>query len=151
MVIGIIGENCSGKSTLAEAIKNALCAEVISGKDYLRLAKSPSQAEAAFKEKLNAAVAGENIIYVISLEEQVAFLPPQAVRILVTADLDTIKERFKARMHGNLPAPVAAMLERKHGCFDKGDCDYRYDGVNGDPAELCAALCARVNGQRTEG
>jgi len=28
------------------------------------------------------------------------------------------KSRFAQRMHGNLPAPVAAMLEKKHGCFD---------------------------------
>lgn len=27
-----------------------------------------------------------------------------------------------ARMHGNLPAPVAAMLERKYGQFE--DCAY---------------------------
>ncbi len=26
--------------------------------------------------------------------------------------------RFARRMRGNLPAPVATMLEKKHGCFD---------------------------------
>lgn len=40
------------------------------------------------------------------------------MRILVTADLDMIKSRFAQRMRGNLPAPVATMLEMKHGCFD---------------------------------
>ena len=44
MVIGIIGENCSGKSTLANEIKNEFCAEVITGKDYLRMAKSERDA-----------------------------------------------------------------------------------------------------------
>lgn len=39
MVIGIIGENCSGKSTLAEEIKKTIGAEIITGKDYLRMAK----------------------------------------------------------------------------------------------------------------
>ena len=43
-------------------------------------------------------------------------------------------------MHGNLPAPVAQMLEKKHGIFDGGDYDYRFDGVSGDPAALCALL-----------
>ena len=40
------------------------------------------------------------------------------MRILVTADLALIKSRFAQRMRGNLPAPVATMLEKKHGCFD---------------------------------
>ena len=61
------------------------------------------------------------------------------------ADIETIKERFKARMHGNLPAPVAQMLERKHGIFDGEVYDYRFDGVNGDAAALCIELaCKKV-------
>ena len=50
-------------------------------------------------------------------------LPEGAIRILVTADLETIKARFAQRMRGNLPRPVAAMLEKKHGCFDDVPCD----------------------------
>ena len=110
MVIGIIGENCSGKSTLANEIKKELDAEVITGKDYLRMAKSESEAVALFQERLLKSVSGENIIYVISEPEQVKLLPDGAVRIHVYADIDTIKERFKARMHGNLPAPVARIV-----------------------------------------
>ena len=71
-----------------------------------------------FQKKLTAAVSGENIIYVISEKEHLPLLPEGTLRILVTADLDTIKSRFAQRMRGNLPAPVAAMLEKKHGCFD---------------------------------
>ena len=140
MVIGIIGENCSGKSTLADEIKKAFHAEVITGKDYLRMAKSESEAVALFRERLRKSVSGENIIYVISEPEHLKLLPDGAVRILVYADLDTIKERFKLRMHGNLPAPVAQMLEKKHGMFDGGVYDYRIDGANGDVKSLCAEL-----------
>ena len=140
MLIGIIGENCSGKSTLAERIKQTIGAEIISGKDYLRMAKSESEAMALFREKLKNALDGENIIYVISEPELLALLPDGAVRILVTADLETIKERFKARMHGNLPEPVARMLEKKHGMFNSGHYDYRYDSMKDDAAELCAKL-----------
>ena len=143
MVIGIIGENCSGKSTLANEIKKEFDAEVITGKDFLRMARSESEAVAFFKEKLQNAVSGENIIYVISEPEHVKLLPDGAVRILVYADIDTIKERFRERMHGNLPAPVAQMLEKKHGMFDGGIYDYRIDGVNGDAASLCAELRTR--------
>ena len=140
MLIGIIGENCSGKSTLADTIKKELGAEVITGKDYLRMAKSESEAVALFKEKLLKAVSGENMVYVISEQEHIKLLPDGAVRILVSADIDTIKERFRARMHGDLPLPVAQMLDRKHGIFDSGTYDYRFDGVSGDAASLCAEL-----------
>ena len=143
MVIGIIGENCSGKSTLAEAIQKDIRAEIVTGKDYLRMAKSESEAAALFRKKLADAVSGTNIIYVISEPEQIKLLPDGAVRILVYADIETIKERFKARMHGNLPAPVAQMLERKHGIFDGEVYDYRFDGVNGDAAALCIELACK--------
>ena len=118
MVIGIFGENCTGKSTLAEKIAVGFPCEIFTGKDYLRLAKNENVAEAMFRKKLNMAVNGENIIYVISEKEHLSLLPEGALRILVTADLDVIKTRFAQRMRGNLPAPVAAMLENKHGCFD---------------------------------
>ena len=140
MVIGIIGENCSGKSTLAEEIKNAIGAEIIVGKDYLRMAKSESEAVSLFKEKLNNAVAGENVIYAISEKEHIGLLPDGAVRILVKTDIDTIKERFKTRMRGNLPAPVEQMLVRKHGMFDSEAYDYQFDGASGDPAEICGVI-----------
>lgn len=143
MLIGIIGENCSGKSTLAEKIKETLGAEIVTGKDYLRMARSESEALALFRKKLEGAVEGDPLVYVISEPEHLALLPDGTVRILVSADLDTIKERFRNRMRGNLPAPVAAMLEKKHGMFDNGSYDYRFDGVNGDAAALCEELCSR--------
>ena len=118
MVIGIFGESCTGKSTLAEKIYASFPCEVFTGKDYLRLAKNENIAKVMFQKKLTAAVNGENIIYVISEKEHLSLLPEGALRILVTADLELIKSRFAQRMRGNLPAPVAAMLEKKHGCFD---------------------------------
>lgn len=118
MVIGIFGESCTGKSTQAEKIAACLPCEILTGKDYLRLAKNENIAKAMFQKKLAAAVNGDNIIYVISEMEHLPLLPEGALRILVTADLELIKDRFAQRMRGNLPAPVAAMLEKKHGCFD---------------------------------
>ena len=140
MVIGIIGENCSGKSTLANQVRDALGAEIITGKDYLRMAKSESEARKQFQDKLKSAVNGSHVIYVISEPEHIALLPEGAVRILVTADLETIKERFKARMRGSLPAPVEKMIDSRHGRFDGGAYDYRFDGVNGNAIALCRQL-----------
>ena len=144
MVIGSVGENCSGKSTLAEEIKNTIGAEIITGKDYLRMAKSENDAILLFKAKLKDALTGENIIYVISEKEHINFLPDGAVKILVKADIDTIKERFKKRMRGNLPAPVEQMLVRKHGMFDNEICDYQFDGVLGDLAAMCDIIKNKV-------
>ena len=140
MVIGIIGENCSGKSTLAENIKEEIGAEIISGKDYLRLAKSENDAVLLFKEKLENAVSGDNVIYVISEKEQLCFLPEGAIKILVVADIETIKERFKQRMRGNLPKPVEQMLERKHGMFDDVEYDFKFDGTSDNALVICKKL-----------
>jgi len=137
MVIAIIGESCVGKSTLAEELNKKLCGEIITGKDYLRLAKSESTAAAMFREKLSQALTGSHIIYVISEKEHLAFLPEGAIRILVTADLETIKERFKARMRGNLPAAVEAKLEKKHGLFDDIKCDLLYVSDRDDLDNIC--------------
>ena len=144
MVIGIIGENCSGKSTLAACIRDAIGAEIITGKDYLRMAKSEPEARILFQEKLKSAVDGSNIIYVIADPEHVALLPEGAIRILVSTDLDTIKKRFKARMRGVLPGAVERMLESKHGMFDNGTYGFRFDGANGDAAALCKQLMNRT-------
>ena len=147
MVIGIFGENCSGKSTLAEAVRDALAAEIISGKDYLRMAKTEADACELFREKLERAVTGDNVIYVISEPDQLALLPDGTIRILVSADLDTIKARFRARMRGVLPAPVERMLENKHGMFDLEPCDFCFDGVSGDAAALCEQLVKTRQGR----
>lgn len=140
MLIAIIGENCTGKSTLAKVLAAKLRAETVSGKDWLRMAKSESEALSLFKKKLQAAVHGENLIYVISETEPLSWLPEGTDRILVTADLETIKQRFRARLHGNLPAPVERMLEQKHGMFDHGQYDFRFDGGSGDTQEFCDAI-----------
>ena len=146
MVIGIFGESCTGKSTLAEKLVAGFPCEVFTGKDYLRLAKNENMAKVLFQKKLTAAVTGENIIYVISEKEHLSLLPEGTLRILVTADLETICARFAQRMHGKLPAPVVAMLEKKHGCFDSEFHDihvvsgqYDLDAVLEEVKKVCSS------------
>jgi len=122
MVIAIFGESCVGKSTLAAMLRKKLNAQVFTGKDYLRLAKNESIARKLFQKKLCEAVNGEHIVYVISEAEHLALVPQGTIRVLMTADLDRIVERFTLRMRGNLPEPVKAMLEKKHGYFDAERC-----------------------------
>ena len=144
MVIGILGESCTGKSTLAEKIAGSLPCEVFTGKDYLRLARNENIAKALFQKKLTAAVSGENIIYVISEKEHLPLLPQGALRILVTADLELIKSRFAQRMRGTLPAPVAAMLEKKHGCFDAEPHDIHVVSGETDLDAVVAQIKTRI-------
>lgn len=139
MLIAIIGENCVGKSTLANKLNEKLGAKIYSGKDYLRLEKNPSAAEEAFKATLNASVHGDNIIYLITEKEHIALLPEGAFKIVLTAELDTIKSRFKARMRGNLPMPVEKMLEAKHGMYDHLACNLKLDSTY-DMKEVLVAL-----------
>ena len=143
MVIGIFGESCTGKTTLARRIADGIPCELFTGKDWLRLAKNENIARTMFQKKLTAAVSGENIIYVISEREHLALLPQGAVRILVTADLEQIKSRFAQRMRGTLPPPVAAMLERKHGCFDAEPYDIRVVSGETDLDAVTAYILAK--------
>ena len=99
MVIALFGDSCTGKSTIAAALAPSLSAEVFSGKDYLKLAKSESMAAALFQKKLRGE---ETILYVISEKDQLALLPEGCVR-------------------------VAAMLERKYGRFETETHDLRVD------------------------
>lgn len=147
MVIGIFGESCTGKSTFANQLKKQLNAEVYSGKDFLRLAKSEAEAKRVFQGKLSEAMSGPHLIYVITEWEHLALLPEGAVRVLVTTDLETIKERFARRMGGNLPAPVAGMLERKHGVFDNEAHDVHIISGETDPDADCAQVLRLISGQ----
>lgn len=140
MLIGLIGESCTGKTTLANKIKDSLGAEIYSGKDYLRLSKNENDAKKLFVQKLESAITGDNVIYIIAEPDQLPLLPEGAFRILLTTDLETIKERFAVRMKGKLPAPVAAMLERKHGCFDQESYNFKIHNGSVDIEIVCQQI-----------
>ncbi|MBN2223032.1 MAG: hypothetical protein JW708_12580 [Vallitaleaceae bacterium] len=127
MLLAIIGESCTGKSTLADRIIKEWNAKIFSGKDYLRFSKNENEAKSIFIENLRQASKGEeNIIYVISEKEHLDFVKDIGIRVLITADIEVIKERFSLRMNGRLPEPVAKMLEAKHGMFDQNEYDYKF-------------------------
>ena len=139
MLIAIMGENCVGKSTLASKINEKLSAKIYSGKDYLRLEKNPSMALEKFKTILKESVTGDNIIYLITEKEHLNLLPEGAFKIVLTAEIDVIKERFKERMRGNLPLPLEKMLEAKHGMYDNLECNIKLD-ANYDIDEIIGIL-----------
>jgi deoxyadenosine/deoxycytidine kinase len=140
MLIAIIGENCVGKSTLAKELTSHFPSKIFVGKDFLRLERNPSVAKQTFKNMLAQSVCGENLIFVISEKEHIDLLPEGALRILLTADLDVIKERFRDRMRGVLPPPVEKMLERNHGAFDSVKCDFRLESGKYDINSVLESL-----------
>ena len=148
MVIAIFGESCTGKSTLARALAGKRSMTVYSGRDYLRLARSEREAAEKFAALLRDPA--RDTVFVISEREQLRLLPECCVRVLVTADIGSIKERFAARMGGKLPPPVAAMLEKKHGTFDNEPFDVHIVSGEGTEQEACAAIlsCCDQKGGR---
>ncbi len=146
MLVVIIGESCTGKSTLADRLSNRLEAKIFTGKDYLRLAKNEKEANVSFTEILKSASDNDmNIIYVISEREHLSFVEDIGFKVLVTAEIDTIKERFSRRMNGNLPDAVAMMLERKHGMFDDIHCNYRCTITDESIKQICNELLSKLN------
>lgn len=141
MLIALMGDSCTGKSTVAKLIEEKNGAVIFSGKDYLRMAKSESEAASIFKAKLSQAVTKENVIYIITEKEQLAFLPEGGIRVFVTAGLDTVKKRFAARMNGNLPAPVAAMLEKKYNKFETEAFDLKINTDEVSAEEAAETIC----------
>jgi len=128
MVLALIGESCTGKSEIADLLKIEIGASVYTGKDYLRLAGNESEAKKIFADLLiESQDSKNNLIYVISEKEQLGLLPEKAYRVVLKADLETIKQRFSKRKGGNMPPPVAGMLEKKHGMFDATEADLVLD------------------------
>jgi ABC-type dipeptide/oligopeptide/nickel transport system ATPase component len=147
MLIALIGESCTGKSTIAAEITKILQAELFSGEDYLRFAKSETDAKAAFAARLleRALSTSEHVVYVISEPEHLPLLPEKCLRVLVTASLDTIKARFAARMGGKLPPPVEAMLVKKHGMFDSESRDLAICSDETEPISAAAQILRLLN------
>lgn len=101
MLIALIGENCTGKSLLANKLAEKVECAVFTGRDYLRLAKNEFEARKKFEELLQHCADGvQDLIYIISEPEHLAFLPVQAVKVSVAADIDIIKMRFAKRLGG---------------------------------------------------
>jgi len=145
MVIGIFGASCTGKSSVAEEISKRSNARVFTGKDYFKLATSEAEAKRQFIDLLSANETGNDIIiYVITEKEHLAFLPQKAIRVYMTADIETIKERFSKRMNGSLPPPVAAMIEKMHTLFDGETYDLKIENVDRDVSDICDSILDRT-------
>lgn len=142
MVICIFGESCTGKTILSNMLKDKVGAKIYTGRDYLKLSRNPQEGQQIFSKLLKDNVDSDNIIiYVISELEHLSLIPLGAKRILVTADLKLIKERFSKRMNGHLNPSIEKMLENKHGSFDEIAYDYHLiSGSNNNLDVICQEI-----------
>lgn len=119
MLLVFMGPSSTGKSSVANNLKNTFGLKVYSGNDYLRLAKNEEEACELFYEKLLEASKindlSKSIIYVITETDYIEEL--QSIEntyfIKFTADSKTIKERFAQRLRGNLLPPLEKMLDKQ--------------------------------------
>lgn len=130
MLYIFMGQSCTGKSTVADKVKELIGAEIFTGKDYLRMAKNENEAWRLFYEKLlnaasNKGESKENIIYLITERLQLDRIIDieDSCKVKFTASIDTIKSRFEQRMHGQLPHPVEKMIDNQYEEWEtiKGD------------------------------
>jgi gluconate kinase len=120
MLYIFMGQSCTGKSTVADKLKELMEIEVFAGKDYLRMAKNENDAWDLFYEKLSKAALDTDgshpaIVYLVTEEDQLNKIKPLkgVYTVKFIASLATIKSRFAERMRGHLSPPVEKMLERQ--------------------------------------
>lgn len=146
MLICLMGPGCTGKSTLATTLQKTKAIPSYAGKDYLRLAKSEGEARRLFGQTLrDAADNRSHLVYIASEADDLALLPEKAFRVRCCASLETIFERFAARMRGTLPEALCTMLEEKSAQWEALPADLILFTDDGRTAEeLCAAICEKA-------
>lgn len=147
MLYIFMGQSCTGKSTIANKVKELTGAEIITGKDYLRMAKDENEAWKLFHQKLsNAAskdkLSKESIVYVIT---EKVFLDrivdiEGSCKVKFTTPLDTIKSRFAKRMNGKLPQPVEKMLSNQYEEWESIKGDFNVDSTEEKDIEKIVKL-----------
>lgn len=147
MLYIFMGQSCTGKSTVADKLKELTNVEIFSGKDYLRMAKNENEAWRLFYEKLsNAALnkesSKETVIYIITEKEQLNRISTieGSHKVKFTASLDTVKSRFAQRMRGNLPQPIEKMLEKQYGEWESVTGDINVDTTENNDVEELARM-----------
>lgn len=132
MLYIFMGQSCTGKSTMVDKVKELIDIKIYTGKDYLRMAKSESEAWDLFYEKLVNAASDKDssktpIIYLITEKDQLDKIIDieGSYKVKFSASIDTIKSRFAQRMNGRLPQPVEIMLNNQYKEWEniKGDIE----------------------------
>lgn len=142
MLLILMGASCTGKSSAAECISKEKNLRVFTGKDYLRLGRSESEARKKFDEMLKEASSSRewterSLLYIITDISDIDKIKSEhAVRVLFTADTALVKERFSRRMNGHLPKPLEMMLEKQLKNWENVSSDLSLDTTELKPQEI---------------
>jgi hypothetical protein len=120
MLLIFTGPSCSGKSTVADLVSSRVGLRVFNGKDYLRLSKSPCDAEMAFVRLLTSTSQikewGAGSIIWVTTETGKLFDVVKSLQPLIfvfTAEMETLANRFNQRNPGMPAAVIRTMLEKQ--------------------------------------
>jgi len=134
VVVVFMGPCCTGKSSVAELIREKTNIQVVTGKDYLRLSTNEDEAWELFLNKIETAIhanphSNDSIIYIMDDAERVEdLLRIRGVQcVKFSATIDAIKDRYEARMQGELPGVVVKMLNRQKEAWDMVECPIKID------------------------
>jgi gluconate kinase len=150
MLFIFMGPSCSGKSSAAKVLKEKIKASVYTGKDYLRFAKNKDEAYEVFMDELHKAAVSpveSSIVYVITEKQTLQKLRHIQGTCLVkfSAELGVLKNRFVQRTGGNLPSPVASMLERQYHDWESETADIHIDtSVGQSPDSFISKLMEHI-------
>ena len=134
LVLIFMGPYCTGKSSVAELIREKTNIQIVTGKDYLRLSSDEGEAWQLFLDQIYSVTAEKlnsekSIIYILDDAERVSdFVDIKGIRLVkFSATLEAIKHRYEARMQGELPGVVVKMLNEQRNAWDRIRCDVNID------------------------
>ncbi len=136
-----MGPNCTGKSSVAELIREKTNIQIVTGKDYLRLSNDEEEAWKLFLRNINVAIgeklnSEKSIIYILDDADKVIDLSTVKGLKMVkfNASVDAIKKRYETRMQGELPGVVVKMLRLQKSSWDAVPCKINIDSTK--PREI---------------
>jgi len=127
MLYLFMGPSCTGKTYIADQIVDQKSIEVVTGKDYQRLAKNENIAWKLFMKQMKEAQEStdKDMIYVLTEIDKLSELETlnQAQKVRFDAEENVIFQRFSQRMGRELPPPLEQMLRRQIDGWRQIDSD----------------------------
>lgn len=130
-MVAVFGEKCTGKYELACALRDAIPMQLYAADCWLR----EGEAEAADRLRrllLDRLSRAPHIVYVLRTRGELDLIPPGAVRIRLTRDLERMKQILCGRMFGDENPGAMRALEAEHGLYGGDACDLSIHELDGD-------------------
>lgn len=133
MFIMFVGPSCGGKSSTAKVFQEKFGLKIYTGKDYLRLAKSETDAWKVFTEicqtaKENKQLCSHSVIYIASETDKFSDLAKiSSFTVHFDASQEILEKRFAPRTGGFVPPPIKKMIEKQKNNWLAVEADFHID------------------------